>query len=613
MTPQAATWIILFLPLLMAAGILFFGQRSKVLSAGLAIFGALVAGILSWWLFFTHASVAVSVDWINLGKFLGSADALRFSIPIGLSVDDLSRPMLVIVNTIAPLVFIYSVGYMAHEEGYGRYFAGLALFLFSMLGIVLANNFVMMFIFWELVGVSSYILIGHYYSKDSAGDAAKQAFIVNRIGDFGFMLGILIFWTVTGTIVFTELPDASHLAFANAPVWLAVACVLVVFGTVGKSAQFPLHVWLPNSMEGPTPVSSLLHAATMVAAGVYLLARIFPVLETSPDALTVIGWIGGVTCFGAGLMGLQQNDIKRILAYSTISQLGYMVLGVSVASSYGVPMFHLFTHAFFKCLLFLCSGSVILGMHHEQDIWKMGGLKNKMPLTFLTMCIGGFALMGCPGFSGGFSKDLIIEFAFAKGGAASPLFWLATGGVLLTALYTTRMLWVTFLGAPRSDAAKHAHESPAVMVIPLVLLAIPAFGAGYPIIQEHFFTFAEPEGVPFWVKALIPGFFVAGLIISALIYRGAPQKDPVLIPLFANRLYIDDIYQWLVRWVQDGTARGSSWTDRWIIDGVGVNFSAKLIWAFGFALRFLQIGNIQAYAFFFGAGVVGLLYILISK
>ncbi len=349
----------------------------------------------------------------------------------------------------------------------------------------------------------------------------------------------------------------------------------------------------------------------MVAAGVYLLARIFPVLEASPDALTVIGWIGGITCFGAGLMGLQQNDIKRILAYSTISQLGYMVLGVSVASSYGVPMFHLFTHAFFKCMLFLCSGSVILGMHHEQDIWKMGGLKNKMPITFLTMCIGGLALMGCPGLSGAFSKDLIIEFAYEKSGGG-PLFWLAAGGVFLTALYTTRMLWVTFLGAPRSEAAKHAHESPAVMIIPLLLLAIPSVIAGYPFVQKLFFPVPEAE-VPGWVHILIPGFFVAGLVISALIYRGAPAKDPVLIPFFANRLYIDDLYQWLVRWVQDGTAKVSSWTDRWIIDGVGVNFSAKLTWAFGFALRFLQIGNIQAYAFFFGAGVVGLLYILISN
>ncbi|MDD5198435.1 MAG: NADH-quinone oxidoreductase subunit L [Terrimicrobiaceae bacterium] len=606
MAPQTASWIILFLPIFMAAGILFFGQRSKFVSSGLAIAGAGIACVLSWMLFIQGADLVVSTNWINLGRL---DSPVPFTIPIGLSIDALSRPMLVIVTTIATLVFIYSTGYMAHEEGYCRYFAGLALFLFSMLGIVLANNFVMMFIFWELVGVSSYILIGHYYSRDSAGDAAKQAFIVNRIGDFGFMLGILVFWGVTGTVLFSELPGRLD-AFHGASGWLAVACVLVFCGTVGKSAQFPLHVWLPNSMEGPTPVSSLLHAATMVAAGVYLLARIFPILQHSPDALTVIGWIGAITCFGAGLIGLQQNDIKRILAYSTISQLGYMVLGIGSAPVSGVAMFHLFTHASFKCLLFLCSGSVILGMHHEQDIWKMGGLKNKMPITFLMMTIGGLALMGCPGFSGGFSKDLIIEFAYTKGPG---WFWLAAGGVFLTALYTTRMLWVTFLGAPRSDHAKEARESPAVMVIPLILLAIPSALAGWPFIQKHFFPIEEPVGVPGWVGFLIPGIFAAGVALAILIYRGAPQKDPVLIPFFANRLYLDDLYAQIVRFVQDGTAKASSWTDRWIIDGVGVNFSAKATWACGFALRFLQIGNIQAYAFFFGAGVIALLYVLISK
>jgi NADH-quinone oxidoreductase subunit L len=609
MNPQTAPWIILFLPIFMAAAILLFGGRSKFLSAGLAIAAAAIGCVLSWTIFLAGKDIALSIDWINFSRLLGPD--FQFTIPIGLQIDALCRSMLVIVTTIATLVFIYSVGYMKDEEGYSRYFAGLALFLFSMLGIVLADNFVMMFIFWELVGVSSYILIGHYYKKDSAGDAAKQAFIVNRIGDFGFMLGILLFWTLTGTIMFSQLPDALA-GFHGSAGWLAVACVLVFCGTVGKSAQFPLHVWLPNSMEGPTPVSSLLHAATMVAAGVYLLARVFPVLEHSPDALTVIGWIGALTCFGAGLMGLQQNDIKRILAYSTISQLGYMVLGIAVAPVEGVAMFHLFTHAWFKCLLFLCSGSVILGMHHEQDIWKMGGLKNKMPITFLVMCIGGLALMGCPGFSGGFSKDLIIEFAYAKGGA---WFWLAAGGILLTAIYTTRMLWVTFMGEPRSDHAKHAHESPLVMIIPLILLAIPAFGAGYPIIQEKFFAIEEPHGVPAWVGHFaLPAIFLLGVVIAILIYRGAPKKDPVLIPLFANRLYIDDIWQTVfVRWIQDGTAKVSAFTDKWIIDGVGVNFSAKLTWACGFALRFLQIGNLQAYAFFFGAGVIALLYILIAK
>ncbi len=605
MNPHTAPWIILFLPLFMAVAILFFGGGSKFLSAGLAIAAAGVGCLLSWMLFLQGATFTVSVDWINFSRLLGPE--VKFTIPIGLQVDALCRAMLVIVTTIATIVFTYSIGYMAREEGYSRYFAGLSLFLFSMLGIVLADNFVMMFIFWELVGVSSYILIGHYFGKASAGDAAKQAFIVNRIGDFGFMLGILIFWSVTGTMIFSELPERLG-AFQGSAFWLAVACVCVFCGTVGKSAQFPLHVWLPNSMEGPTPVSSLLHAATMVAAGVYLLARIFPVLEASPDALTVIGWIGALTCFGAGLMGLQQNDIKRILAYSTISQLGYMVVGIAMATSAGVGMFHLFTHAWFKCLLFLCSGSVILGMHHEQDIWKMGGLAKKMPLTFFAMGIGGLALMGCPGFSGGFSKDLIIEFAWKN----QPIFWLTFGGVFLTAIYTTRMLVVTFFGAPRSDAAKHAHESPAIMVIPLLLLSIPAVLAGYSFIEKPFFgALPEPEA-PHWLHFGIPAVFAAGLLFTIFIYRGAPKKDPVFIPFFANRLYIDDLYAKLVQFAQDGTAKVAGFVDRWIIDGVGVNGSAKFTWACGFALRFLQIGNIQAYAFFFGAGVIALLYILIA-
>jgi len=388
-------WIILFAPLVAAVLILFFGKQSKPFSAGLAIAAATLCGVLSWWLFFQpDATEPNRFFWINIPDV--------FSVPMGVTVDHLSKVMLVVVNTIAPLVFIYSVGYMAHEEGYWRYFAGLSLFLFSMLGIVLADNFVMMFIFWELVGVSSYILIGHYYSKDSAADASKQAFLVNRIGDFGFMLGILMIWLATGTVVFQQIFEKIPV-LEGTGIYLTIACVLVFCGTVGKSAQMPLHVWLPNSMEGPTPVSSLLHAATMVAAGVYMLARFFPVLLVAPVSREVIAWVGGITCLAAGLMATQQNDIKRILAYSTISQLGYMVLGIGVAPTPDVPMFHLFTHAFFKCLLFLCAGSVIVGMHHEQDIWKMGALKNKMPFTFLCTIAGTLALTGFGFYGIGFS------------------------------------------------------------------------------------------------------------------------------------------------------------------------------------------------------------------
>jgi proton-translocating NADH-quinone oxidoreductase, chain L len=609
-----APWILLFTPLVMAAAILFVGLRSKTLAAALAIGGALVTCVISWWLFLQPDPITAKIDWINLGAILGPNAPVDFAVPIGLSIDALAKSMLVIVCTIAPLVFIYSLGYMAHEEGYCRYFAGLSLFLFSMLGIVLADNFVMMFIFWELVGVSSYILIGHYFRRDSAAEASKQAFTVNRIGDFGFMLGILMFWLSTGTFVFADLAVENAPALATlgaSPFWLATACVLVFCGTIGKSAQMPLHVWLPNSMEGPTPVSSLLHAATMVAAGVYLLARLFPVLEGSPGALTVIGWVGGITCFAAGLMGIQQNDIKRILAYSTISQLGYMVLGIAVAPLAGVAMFHLFTHAFFKCLLFLCSGSVILGMHHKQDIWEMGGLKNKMPVTFVTMVIGGLALMGFPYVTSGFySKDLIIEFAYEAGW---PWFLLALGGVFLTAMYTTRLLVVVFFGGPRSEEAKKAHESPAVMLFALVMLSIPAICAGFPPIQKRFFEIDHPHHLPGWVPIAIMVVLAVGIVATILLYRGGPKKDPVLIPFFANRLYIDAIYAQIVRWAQDGTAGALRFFDRWFIDGICVTFGAKLVSAFGFTLRFLQVGNIQAYAFFFGAGVVALLYFLVAR
>ena len=594
-----APWVILLAPLLAAIVILFVGPFSKPLSAGIAILSAAVGAVLSWMLFAHSGDVVVpAMNWIDFGP--------EFAIRIGLTIDHLSKVMLVIVTTIATIVFTYSIGYMKHETGYSRYFAGLSLFLFSMLGIVLADNFVMMFIFWELVGVSSYILIGHYFEKNSAAEAAKQAFTVNRIGDFGFMIGILMLWFAFGTFTFSELLAKAG-AGAAFPVWTTVACIFVFCGTVGKSAQMPLHVWLPNSMEGPTPVSSLLHAATMVAAGVYMLARIFPLLQTVPIALDVIAWVGGITCFVAGLMAIQQDDIKRILAYSTISQLGYMVLAIGVAPSSEVAMFHLFNHACFKCMLFLCAGSVILGMHHEQDIWKMGALKNKMPITFLTCAVGVAALCGVPGFSGFFSKDLIIAFAAEK---SMPLFWLATLGAVLTAFYMFRSFFVTFFGPPRSEAARHAGESPLVMTIPLIILAIPSAIAGYGFFAGHFFQVPHPHEETLLTKFGPLGAVVVGVVAAFLLYFRA-EKDPLRIPFFANRLYIDALYAEIVRYGQDRFGNVLAWSDRWVIGGV-VALSA---WAANFAggcLRLLQLGNLQAYAFFFGAGVVGLLYLLLK-
>jgi len=595
-------WITLSAPLIAAALILLITRTSRPLAAGLAILSSLISLAGGWTLFLRGANGDFpGFNWVDFG------DAFR--IPFGLALDPLSRTMLVIVTTISPLVFVYSVGYMKEEQGYWRFFAGLALFLFSMLGIVMADNLVMMFIFWELVGVSSYILIGHYFSKDSAADAAKQAFLVNRIGDFGFMLGILLFWLATGTFSFSELNAAGPLLQANPPL-LALAILLVFCGTVGKSAQFPLHVWLPNSMEGPTPVSSLLHAATMVAAGVYLLARLFPVLSASPDASEVVAWTGAVTALGAGILATQQDDIKGILAYSTISQLGYMVTGAGLAISAALPMFHLFTHAFFKCLLFLTAGSVIIGMHHEQNIWKMGGLKNWMPVTFVTYCCGMLALSGCFFFSGHYSKDLIMACCWEH---HRGIFWVVVLAAALTPFYMTRQAMVVFFGKPRSDHAMHAHESPKVMIIPLVLLAIPAVCAGYAPVEHYFFhavgSLSEPE-VPHFVDLVFAAAFLTGIAAAFLIYRNA-EKDPIRIPFLEHRFYIDDLYLWAVRRIQGGFASFCAFFDRWFIDGILVRGTATLVWTVGFALRFLQVGNIQAYALFFGIGAVGLIYVLL--
>lgn len=605
MNTHVFPWVLLFAPLLAAGLILFLGRYAKAISAGLAIGTAALTCVLSWAMVFGEDPTApLRFNWLDFSSF-----SLNFSIPIGLTIDALSRLMLVVVTSVATLVFIYSTGYMAKEEGYARYFAGLCLFLFSMLGIVLADNFLMMFIFWELVGVSSYILIGHYYGRNSAAEAAKQAFTVNRVGDFGFLLGIILLWFYTGSFSFGELTGkAAALAEGN-PAALTLALVLIFCGTIGKSAQMPLHVWLPNSMEGPTPVSSLLHAATMVAAGVYMLARIFPILELSPGALVIIAWIGGITCLLAGLIGIQQNDIKRILAYSTISQLGYMVLAMGIAANAEVGMFHLVNHAFFKCLLFLAAGSVIVGMHHEQDIWKMGGLKNKMPITFLVMGAGALALAGVPPFSGYFSKDLIIEWAWVSN---RPLFWISAAAVAFTALYTFRLFFVVFFGAPRSEEARKAHESPLVMLVPMMILAVLALSSGWPFIAKLYIHPAHPEDVPLLTRLIIYGFLVVGIAGAAALYLRGPKTDPVSIPLFANRLYIDDLYGWLVRWVQGGFAQLCALLDRWVVDGL-VHLAALTAWGAGYALRLLQVGNLQAYSFFFGAGVIVLLYLLLSR
>jgi len=587
-------WIILFAPFVSAVVIALVTERSKKLSSYISVAAIAISFVLSLGVFF-GADGSASLNWIDLGVF---------QVKIGYLINDLTKLMLLVVTGVGLLIHIYSLGYMADDKGRSRYFCGLSLFTFSMLGIVLANNFIMMFIFWELVGFSSYLLIGHWFYRPAPPDAANKAFLANRIGDFGFMLGILMVWSASGTVSFDELSQ-HWTTLGLSPRFMTATALLIFCGAVGKSAQFPLHVWLPDAMEGPTPVSALIHAATMVAAGVFMLARTFFLFQQSPAALTVVLWIGLVTSLLAALMATQQDDIKRVLAYSTLSQLGLMVAAVGL----GVPqagMFHLFTHASFKALLFLGAGSVIHCLHHEQDIWQMGGLRNKMPVTFWTFLIGTLALIACPPFSGFWSKDAILASATQD----IPAFLVIAAVTFLTAFYMSRLFVVAFLGEPRSDHATHAHESPRVMTIPLILLAIPACIAGFPLVASIFIKVPEHEGSPLGAIAVSLIAFLAGAASGFYLYRGK-NKDAINIPLFEHKFYIDEFYGSLIKWTQDLLANISGFFDRWVIDGGLVRGLGGVTWGVGFALRFLQIGNLQAYAFLFGAGVVLLLYFIL--
>ena len=587
-------WIILFAPFISAFLIALVTERSKKLSSYISVAAVAISFVFSVAVFFGQDGSA-SFNWIDLGVF---------QVKIGYLINDLTKLMLLVVSGVGLLIHIYSLGYMADDKGRSRYFCGLSLFMFSMLGIVLANNFIMMFISWELVGVSSYLLIGHWFYLPAPPDAANKAFLANRIGDFGFMLGILLVWSASGTVSFDEL--SQHWSTLGlSPGFMTAAALLVFCGAVGKSAQFPLHVWLPDAMEGPTPVSALIHAATMVAAGVFMLTRSFFLFQPSPTALTVVLWIGLFTSLLAALMATQQDDIKRVLAYSTLSQLGLMIAAVGL----GVPqaaMFHLFTHAFFKALLFLGAGSVIYSLHHEQNIWQMGGLRNKMPVTFWTFLVGALALIACPPFAGFWSKDAILASADQN----IPAFLAIAAVTFLTAFYMARLFVVAFLGEARSDHASHAHESPRVMTVPLILLAIPACIAGFPFIASIFLKVPEHEGSPVGAMAVSLVAFAAGAASGFYLYKNK-NKDGIDIPLFEHKFYFDEFYGSLIKWTQDLLANISGFIDRWVIDGSLVRGLGGVTWGVGFALRFLQIGNLQAYAFLFGAGVVLLLYFIL--
>jgi NADH-quinone oxidoreductase subunit L len=592
-------WVVLLAPLVSAGVITLFTLRWKALSSFISIAAVLVSFACSCLIFAKSNIAAVEFTWIDIAGV--------FKVPLGFTLDQLSKTMLVLVSGVGATIHIYSLGYMRDDDGKSRYFGALSLFMFAMLGIVLANNFVMLFIFWELVGFTSYVLIGHWFFRDAAADAGNKAFITTRIGDFGFMIGILMVWMATGSVVFSEVAPRMP-ALINHPAFLTIAALLIFCGAVGKSAQFPLHVWLPDAMEGPTPISALIHAATMVAAGVYMLVRVAFVIQASHTALLVVAWIGTITAAMAALIATQQSDIKRILAYSTLSQLGYMIMAVGLASN-DAAMFHLFTHAFFKALLFLGAGSVIVMLHHEQNIWNMGGLSRRLPITFVTFAVGALALIGCPPFSGFFSKDAILAVAYERN---PPIFIVGLITAFLTAFYVVRLMVIAFFGDTRSDAARQSKESPLVMTGPLIVLAILAALGGFGFFARNFLALPMEKETPFLVATLAFVALIVGSGLAIAIYRNRP-KDPIDIEVLRHKFYFDEFYAWLINWTQELLARVAAFFDRWIIDVGAVDGTSRGTLGVGSLLRLIQVGNLQAYVFLLGLGIVAVIYFTVFR
>ena len=595
------TWLLLFLPLAVAAcNWFFFGKKGNIASL-VSTLACLVTLIISIGLL--GKTGEESFTWISLGN--------AFNLSIGFILDDLSTRMMLIVTGIGFLVHVFSLAYMKDDESKARFFTGLSLFMFSMTGIVLANNIAMTFIFWELVGLSSYLLIGHWYKKNTAADAAKKAFITNRVGDFGFLIGILTLWALSGTLDFSmmAIPAETCETLVN----ITLLCLFC--GAVGKSAQFPLHVWLPDAMEGPTPVSALIHAATMVAAGAYMMVRVqtsltvgaFP--ELTADVISIVG---AITAIIAAFMATQQNDIKRVLAYSTLSQLGYMVMALGLLSGESA-MYHLYTHAWFKALLFLGAGAIIFACHHEQDIWKMGGLFKRMKITSFCFLMGTLALIAVPFTSGFFSKEMILEAALHKHPA---LFWIGVGVATLTTFYMMRVILVVFFGKERSKNAEHAHEVGPTMTLPLIVLAVLSIISGYAFMSDNlvpFNGFSAPEfhfGLPFYASM---GALALGIIAAVIFYAGSPEKDKLsnnwVSRALQNRLYIDAFYdKVLIRGVQGIGAAIIDCLDQFLIGGVIVGGIARLVAAIGGLLRKLQSGSILAYTLLFGLGMIAVVF-----
>jgi NADH-quinone oxidoreductase subunit L len=657
-----------FAPLVGAVGAGFFGWKLGRTFAHSITIGSVAVSFVASVMAFLAVKNGARLD-AEVYTWIAGGD---FRLQVGFLVDQLTVTMMCVVTFVSLMVHVYTIGYMADDPGYQRFFAYISLFTFSMMMLVMANNFLQLFFGWEAVGLVSYLLIGFWFTRPTAIYANLKAFLVNRVGDFGFLLGVGVVFTVFGTLdyaeVFQAAPRFSQATVAIfAPVWdvqlslMTVICVCLFIGAMGKSAQFPLHVWLPDSMEGPTPISALIHAATMVTAGIFMVARMSPLFELSPAALSFVVIIGAITMFFMALIALVQYDIKRVVAYSTLSQLGYMTVALG-AGAYSVGIFHLMTHAFFKAVLFLGAGSVIIAMHHEQDMRKMGGLRKYMPITYLTVLIGAIANAGLPPFSGFFSKETIVEaLHLSNTPGAGIAYVLALAGVFVSAVYSFRLVFFAFHGKERFDTHGHAHghddhahghddhahghdahghggvphESPKVVTIPLILLAIPSIFLGAltigPMLYGGWFQGAvmdtatmaalekEYHGpvammlhavttLPFWLA-------VAGTALAWFLYIKRPDLPAVIksklgvIPTILERKYgFDDFNDWFfaggARKLGTGLWR---WGDRTIIDGIMVNGTAKVIGWFAGRARLVQTGYIYHYAFAMILGVFAIL------
>ncbi|PWK16254.1 NADH-quinone oxidoreductase subunit L [Tumebacillus permanentifrigoris] len=606
-------WLIPLFPLVAYLLLFVLGRRAQegivtAISVLAALAGFIVSLLILSDVHANGASAPYVFHWLTVGQN---------TLSMGFEVTPLNAMMLTVVTFISTLVLLFSKGYLHGDARYSVFYQYLNLFIFSMLGLVISPNLLQVYIFWELVGLCSFLLVGFWYFKPEAAAAAKKAFIVTRIGDVGLFIGIVLIYVATGTFEYSGVFEAFEakkfaIDWITPDHFITLVAILMFIGAMGKSAQFPLHTWLPDAMEGPTPVSALIHAATMVAAGVYLVARAFPIFEASPDALTVIGIIGGITAIFAALIGLTQNDIKRVVAYSTVSQLGYMVMALGV-SAYAASTFHLMTHAFFKALLFLAAGSVIHAIHHNQDIRFMGGLWKKLPLTGWTFLIGALALSGIPPFAGFWSKDEILLGALKSGNTT--LFVLGLIAAFCTAFYIFRVFFMTFTGEFRGEKEvyEHAHESGSVMTIPLVLLSIMAIVAGLlnsPLTDHAFehFIFGGGEEIgkvydtEWWLAGLATVVALAGIGLSYLMYKSKSINPEALAngplrpfyQLSLNKFYVDELYHVAIVKPVVWIGHILNFIDKWVVDGI-VHLFGEGTYIGSLGLKYSQNGQVQTY------------------